>query len=789
MMKLFENDTKKIVIGRTQQEVDQVIRGLVLESKKPIFNVEKQNIISLAGEVINNSDAYQDYQLVDSNEAKALFYVFLKNNIKGSTIFGLIPKESFSIPTANNAYSAINQIRKGKLKEDKQTKYSLMIDEFEKYLLENKILDEALVLKAAIKLIENNKNSVLDLLGYSDDLEVYILPSLKDKLTYLEKKLINKLFNSFEYISLLKTNSVEKVKVPAYGYTNVVKYIINEIKDKNYNLDDVAIYTSSNAYDSLIEAYFDNYNIKYKFNYGTSILYDDLLGLFNSILDFLDNHFNINYLYSIYRSPALKTYTDEHGKEDTYACFNKIKDFKADANQLQKQASKLQSKEKKEFLLDLVDLYNETDNLSSIFKKVLAFCVKYSTIDKANIIELLNSKNRLFSFCDPIAEEMSYSDKILYIKSIVSSIKATKDSNNKDSSSVLVDSFNALMLPRKYNFFIGLSSKELLQSEVESPLISDDEYDELLNCDDYYVKKVTLANEEFLENVNNLLKTQESGRQYFVAPIYDSIEFKELSKSSLYLSIDGIEEEIYCENEEINTSAINPIDVYLYPQTAANIEKVGATSLTPSRVETIMNCPLKYIYSQVYDEIKMDEYSEKWLKGGEEGTFAHKVLQDYFDMAKGEALDKDLFDKVFKEAYEQMKDDSPFSSQIIQDVEASRVEKILLEYLDRYYKDSDDYKVFDCEFEEINKQNPAKYTIGSLDLDVNGTIDRLDMYVDRGELKIRIIDYKTYNKQSYDDHKKNSTLPQCILYPVMINTYVNNNYDELVKKVGHFNKR
>ena len=782
MDRLFANLNKKIIIGDSLHEVDTVIKAHVIKNNQPIINVESATILSLATPILRNSGQYLNYSYLDNEEANALFYTFLKIN-KSNIIYCLIPKESFSYETSKNAYSAINQIRLGKIINPNH-KLKTIISDFEDYLSHKRYIDMPLIINNAVKILEADKDIAVKCLGYQNDYNYYLLPSLKDKLTYLEAKFIasiNKISNKqCEYLSYInnKENNIKRYKIPCYGYSNVIKCIVNKIKENNYNLGDVAIYTSTSAYNNLIRGYFNNFNINYRFVDGEDLIAEDFTQLFISVLEFLANHFDIKYLYDIYKNHALV---------NSYKCTEILSKLKADKSQIiNKFSNKHIEEDKKVFINDLLDLYNSNDSLGDIYKKALDFTCNHSTpLAKKYAIDALREKERLFTLMD--AEHLDYPKKVDLIKSILENVNISKELINKNQSYVLVSNNAINYLPRKYNFFIGLSSKEMNINEIESPLISDKEYNEIIDCTNYHVQLAKSKNVERKTHLINLIKTQNIGEQYFITSIYDSVEFKPLSNSGFYLELDANEENIYFKEENINITDVDSIDEYLYPRTDFNNKKVINTVLSPSSVENIMECPLNYIYKLIYEEIELDNYTNKWLKGPDEGNFVHKILETYFSKANPNKFDEKYFDNIFNDVYIETKKESPFSDSGIQENEKKKVKTLVKKYLDKYYlnkNDGDPYIPIKCEL-KIDKKDAVPY-LG--EYKIYGIIDRVDAYVDADKkLHIRIVDYKTYSKSSYKDHKDHHLLSQCVLYPHIIFDYVNKNKDEIIKKVGDFN--
>ena len=816
MEKLFADKGKKIIVGTSLKEVNIVLKDYVLKKRTPLDNFEEATIKSLATNILIGSSKYRDYSYIEDAEAYVLFYVFLYNNKTGSKIFNLIPDESFSFATARNAYDAIKQIRIGKRKStivpsliNYVKDLNILISSFEDFLISHKKLDEPLILKKAIEIICDStvsKDDIKIMMGINGEVSLYCLPSLENRTYYLEQDFLDSLvkklgitINQVHYVGpSVKPNII---KQPTWGYSNEVQYIIDEIKKKKYNLNDVAIYVSNDSYNNLLKGYLENNKIEYYFSRGESILNEDLIGLFNSILDFLGNHFNIKYLYSIYRSPALGFYRDSLNNSHSYAYMRDIKNIKAQKEQIleritqnKKDGTPVYSEERKSFIADLVNIYDRNDSIDVIYQKVLGFLFNDKNYTRAESREYckkpLLDRCELFAALGTIKND-NYIEKINVIKEIVSNIKIIKE-HTTDNSYVLIDSITTTYLPRKYNFFVGLSSDELNLNEIESPLVSDEQLEAILEHS-YYVKEATKLNDELNNDLNRLCGTADVESLYFITSIYDSVNFKDLSKSAFYHSIPCSECSLYLgDKKDIKLLPRQQPDNYIYPQNAENINKVNNNTLYATAVESIIECPLKFIYGLIYEDVQLDEADYRWFKGGDEGNFAHSILEAYFNNNKlmPHIYKSDLFEKVFRNEYGKIKKQNPTDNKSLQQIESNNVKKMVKSYLKRFeaeYDPTKPYQVLACELKIIDTEAVGYSDSNGNLYNLYGTIDRVDAYVDNSthNLKIRIIDYKTYTESSYNSHK--TRMVQCVIYPVLVKDYVTKHKAEIEKQFGAFN--
>ncbi len=185
------------------------------------------------------------------------------------------------------------------------------------------------------------------------------------------------------------------------------------------------------------------------------------------------------------------------------------------------------------------------------------------------------------------------------------------------------------------------------------------------------------------------------------------------------------------------------------------------TGLSPSAMNTFLNCSLKFYLSYIVG-IKKEEEITDTVDVNEYGTIFHSTMQSFYDKRKGkvlnesdfqneEALEIEIEDRVklaFKKDYFKMnnpEEEMPTMSgpQLLQYDRARQMAKKMVE-LDKAYVP---FKVIDNELivtKEIEvkmtdapNENPIKFLIG-------GSIDR----VDEKEGVVRIFDYKTGSDKS-----------------------------------------
>ena len=243
------------------------------------------------------------------------------------------------------------------------------------------------------------------------------------------------------------------------------------------------------------------------------------------------------------------------------------------------------------------------------------------------------------------------------------------------------------------------------------------------------------------------------------------------------------------ENHEENAAG-NPEGNIEEDGHAGSSQKIRELSLqfSPSSLDTLLACPAKYNY-QKNRRIPEEDYAQPdssvWLGAADKGTYFHLVLQKYVETVfvgkdtVSPEPDKDLFEKVFKEATEQTLELVPIESPAAARQDQEDVKEAADRYLQRLHREFSDpacpWHVLACEKKfgrdgEQGLQQDCEYiyytepdspeTMQMVEkhdlfhLTFTGIIDRLDGYVDAGGTQhFRIVDYKTGTRKNFEKYK------------------------------------
>jgi len=768
----IKSPNKKILIDNNLSDGNNITKLFSLSNKISISNYEIFNINLLAKSLLLSNPKYK---YINNEQSTYLFYSFLDNKRDGSDLYNLIPDSSFSFESVKVSLSTINEIRKGKRKEESKNKnIDNLIKDYESYLISNSYYDEILMLKEVIKI--SNIDLIKNVLKIKDKYIIGIVDTYLDQLSYLERlfldTLINKLNTSYETLTLFTENkNLSIYSYKTYGFYQEVENVINIINQNKLSVSDVEIIISDNKYSNSIKAYFDNYNIPYVFTNGIPIKCFDLYGFIDSILDFFINHYSINCLYDIYRSLALSSkYKYIEGLKDLHADKEAIKVIVNNKNNYYNW-----SDNQKKFILDLLNL-DVSNNVYEIYLRLLELISEYCEKDfiepllgtlnnKINIIELcskLNIDEHPFKLIRRIFEDVKIAVKPLD-KACISIRKLSKVTN----------------FYKKYVFILGLSSSQLKQKEIESPLLSDEDISKLIDIDNYYVNLPSLNNIRFNNNLDRLMKFNNNPHIYLSYSEYDSNEYKCLSSSTFYNKYKVNEATpIINSNLSLKMKEITNLDEKIIDDSSFNNIK-DIDHLSPTSLNNLYKCPLLYIYSNYYNEISLDEYDNTWLKANESGSLAHFILEKYYKEHDDKKYDEDSFNSIFKECVDRTINNHPFDNKDEIKQELDTIYKITNQYVINN-SNVDDYKVLGCELkfkELLITFNDKKYYF-------KGSVDRVDYLLDPNNiLHIKVYDYKTGKELTI----KKDGLTQSFIYVKAVEDYLSKNFNSIKSSVGNFN--
>ena len=803
-----ERQSEKLVITDNVQNINVLIRK-INAAGIPVCNLSGKRIVDIAREIlitnVSNGGELQQVETV-SNEIGAFLIqsIIEKDPIK----YSFVPKDCMCYRTAREILDNVNLIRNNcltdsfnKTSSNKTGQLWSLTVAYEKALVEEHLYDSSRLIKEATQLLKERMSQ-----RYK-----YSCASLFfDKLNCLEEDFLFAYASHVDHLSydIPQQQNVNWTFFRAYGIFNEVEYVISEIINNRIPLGQVALVYTTPEYESYISGSCAQQDIPVCFVSGRSARGFNYVRVLQAILTWAANNYSYETLKPLFFNPIVRS-TGKNRTEDNYMrafiqgittgigwdllryhhYFKNKNDIETDGTS--------DSDTYHEFLAIL-------DRLSALF-------YSFEQETKRSGINLSEMFRQLVEFADNIT--IPRNPEMNYIKAAISKeIKGLKYRNLSASISEAVqiltedidriqarekEKADAIMavkagglqiIERPYIYVIGLSDKQYRQAVTESPVLSDEERERYFDLTKGNVLLARTCPAKRQSDFIKTLKSLQTGRIYIGYCGFDTIKQELCSPSTLYLNL--LEERHYCRDDIRNTEYANVIEeniqvdgTTLWPEeTKKENEKSKAKneitkSVSVSALDTLFTCPLQYHYSR---ELKIpgEEYQkalvDAWLSPVERGNFVHRVLQEYVSKyfkgqkAVSPAINHTDFETIFDRVLTEYKEKCPSVSDSVVKMEIDKIKIPVLTYLADLHKEFSQpdckWHVEDCEVEfpgEDESPLTVEYILEGgkkLQLQYKGIIDRVDSYTDENDNKhYRLIDYKTGNKDDFEEQKLNVT--------------------------------
>ena len=584
------------------------------------------------------------------NELEFLNYILIKNGISINKEFISNKSEAYiymrilesKYKDAVNVRDAINSYRDN---EFGKVSFETLSDDFKK---KKEIIIEAYNKYESYKR-ENNLYDKLDLVNFINDniktkLSTNLIIFNELKVSNLVNIIADKLFNP-KYISIseyIKYDLEYKHITKAYGKTNEIDFIFNEISNKKLNLGTCQIILINSSDLIYVLEYVNRFNINYTSSLGIPLTYTNS-GKLLKILRYMKlNNYGIDSYKYLFDSP----YFNSSIFKDIFTKDNKLNITKYNTFIEYVGYLRLSFEDKRNIYFDLYDgnikralsLINEDIN-----KGIPHFINKYSISDNYKELVINKLKN--------IEKENLGND--LYDDLLDTLVAPKISSNDSIHITTLENAFSSL---RENVFIVGLDSK-FPGSPSENYFIYDDEY----KIDMY--KSINIINSKkdlyysFIKLCKNL---------YLSYSFFSSADLKEINPSSVIyedtLKID--DNDIYSFTSSSLNKNKNAILEYennkLYENNKAYINKsllyqdyLKNKVYTASSFHYALEDDYEDFLFQNLLEINLDDKNDPFriIEANTKGTIIHSVFEGFTKNNNlDELIDKALieFDKYLK---------------------------------------------------------------------------------------------------------------------------------------------
>lgn len=837
----ISNVNKKLLIVDNNDSFNKLVKNYCISTKNPVMNTKAITLEDISCNLLYASRGDKGFIIINDSISAAIIDRLLRlcePDINGN-LYGFIPETSIGLKTPYEVFKAIKQLRFGRIiHETSKVKHLLKLaTDYDEFLKANNYYDQYRLYSDVLEFIYNNNNyDFKKVLGYGENLQIGILEPIYKKLTYLESQILNAILGVYnkkldvlEYIN--KERNVCEKFVDAYGLFNEVSFLVKEIKNNKIPTGAVNVLYTADAYENIIRSLFEINGIKATYN-SAHANSTNLIQLINDYIEFYRSDMLYEKLYSIVKNPIFKLNGGNAIKLYSAILRKGICVGKERYINYVKESTEDKYKPFNEFLLRLCEIDINMSPLE-IYKGILSIVRDYIYINDEYIAlaEKLKNLEIYFYIMDGLDRDLL--NQLDYIQENINGITYSEPN---DDLSVSVSKITGLtILDRAYTFVLGMSSSEIKIKEVESAIISDDEYEYILDKD-YYFPLSRNSNADFENMLDNIFDSQNNGTIYFEYMSNDNVEFNPSAPSVYYLDRKGSKKEIRSEydydeveykinkedirkyvasyndnhnDENLDNIKINDIsdytkDLNIIPESVKYEEEKQEDSFewkfSATGLGTLVKCPMCYIYKYFMNLPDMDFKelnSYSWLDPLARGNLFHHTLEYYSNEAYNDGtnipFNEEIFDASFKKALEEADDEIASPSDEVKYKEIENNKKMIVSYIkklqafyDENHNKGINYRNIGNELrfgpgEDIKINYPIDRSIiindkeynAKVAICLNGSIDRLDGYVIDNVLHFRIIDYKTSKKDNLSSEIKEYTKIQHYIYALAVKEYFN----------------
>ncbi len=783
----------------------------------PVTNLEGLRMVDLARRIVIESYA-QDGKLLKIEEADPDFCVLLMYKLlkdEETEKYSFIPKECICMETAHELLRIVNILRSGKKKQAFHEKGSQNEEQIKNIITDYENALEIRGLYDRVALIQ--KAAEIIILGkVKTDEEIGIFSYMLSSLTYIEKRFLDALTKSPVIVEAAGADkddiSIECCKV--YGQFNEIQKVIEDICNKKHPFGKVNIMYSSPEYENIIRMALKERDIPFKFSSGYSVQDKPYISLLLALMDWIESDFDYTRFRPVIDNEVVKLGNDYFfGVKagigwglDRYKLFaDQMNDHREQYIDILIKHSRLNKPNKKEngedseiktcseeliiFVSELtgqIQKYTSGKvNTGDLYKDIILLLkekVKGCNGDKQSL-SLLES---LKGYYDHVGESLDIHEAVSFI---VDKIESLQSSDDEESDAVNIMQMGKVeILERPYQYCIGMSYEAFGSKAIDSPVLSDDRLERLIDPDAGYVEKSLKRAIVKEHSFDATIKTMPAGELLLCGCIYDTRNLREIALSNKFME--------FCTKENTETYgypfivdkdrhySVNKEEVIgketeddkknwklVEEENIDGYRHVMLKRLSPSKLSNIMECPWKYEYSIKYFENEPRERKVNvWLPANEKGNLFHQVFQEYCEQIMKDSVISStdhLDEKVLRAIYDNaicefellVAKGSGQAFELERDIYYEQIR----EYLEELYREMSSsgkaWRVIECEKEfeteirYINEEGEFREPVNSdvIELSYHGFIDRVDSYCDEnGDEHYRGIDYKTGKKENFE---------------------------------------
>ena len=814
---------KKYLICDNYDNVENLLR----KQETLVNNLEAISLNDIAKNVLVKYNAKIN-KIEELNIINIHVQISLLNNLIREKKYQFIPIESLCEATLREILSLINVIRSANVvnKENKEIiKINELIDDYEKVLNDNNYLDDVLLYRTAISILNENV--------FNDDSHYAILDYVNDKLTYLEASFIKALKKEVEIIEIADTNHNDNYKLlNVYGEANAIEKVLEDIQSNNFDLGDCEIVLTNSAYEANIRSVLESRGIKYSYTSNYTNL-EKGIEFINAFVNWVLNDYSYDYFMKVMNTddilPFLQVLVSDDLSVNVYAYQLGIDaGISYGINRYHEFLNNIEDKDKRREYIKKVYSHRPHVKEDMIIDPAFdGFLVPYiqgllEIIDDDIIYKPGLLLEKMLDFYD-YYHVNEYNEPTLKnkLQSIIDALKIMNDTESiKESLLVILDKLgylgntdklennsiqicnlnNVIVFFRSNIYIIGMNYDDFEPKLRDNPIISNYVLSECLDKNYYIYLSLNKAKEK-KEMLKKSLSTFSGNKVTVIMSNYNTKEFRDTIPSPIYNELKKKYGEEKCEGKYENLIYLNNNQRLKYDilkgvkvnfvkkeiKDGHNVYKL-MKPLTASQLNDIIKCPLKYIYSLKYFDNDYEQRSPyQWLNPIEKGNLFHYVFEAYCrtiinvksdDLSENVYLDR--FENIFNEKIKYFQEIVACPNEKVFEIEKEEYHDQMLKYLEMMHKEFKEHHISVRKVESPFDTNITKNKTLSIDengnkfgdnsneeliisFKANTTIDRED-YLENDDA-IRIVDYKT--AASVFNNKKLDVNLQWFVYPFL----------------------
>ncbi len=756
---------EKIFIVPSRSIGLQMINRLSLEGHRAL-NLRPIGLERLAFEICQEFILKEDILVIDNILGSSLIIQILKDLYRKDPENFFFKEGLIDIRTGEEVYKVIRELKHSGIEDfPKEKNLDIIYQEYQKTLSDLNAMDYYDVIVKAGQLDEIKIYQEIKIgLAYNiefESAERILLEKLTQKnatkIIMPVKSLNNKPKNYYfkDHINIENQENKSINFYEAYGSKNEINYIINDILSRGIKMDDLVIAYTHSSYADLINIEFEKEAIPIGFGQGLGIESSSTYRFIEALFSWAENYYSIKELRPIFinRDVKIGLESEIKGKVSPLSIYEelvrsklvfgrenyrRILDPEGEELRELNQYSRGRRLWLSEFFNDLFMAIPQENNfkldqyipkLTRIINKYVRNLNKYDGAAKTEVLGVLAS-------LESLDMEIGKSE---YFNIILSYIKKKRILRAQPQPGhVFATSFNdAGYTGRKNLYLIGLDSDSLSNKVMESPILLDSMRKEISNNlsfakESYRYKKYKIR-ELLTGNFDNISIGYSN---------FDTIDVKNKGPSQIYTEL----KDLYRHVDPVKTEA----SIIL----GRDLVKSG------TGLEVLATCSRKAYLRYKLNLKPLDDVEvrvDRWLDGLNRGKVVHEILNEYFQLEEEERRNEKLR-QICEDICEKTLEDIPYAVEEIYIREKEEIFQICYNIVERERQDQE-WDVLVCELafgldenkdnKEFGKLDKQTIQIGDIELDVIGSIDRIDVNKNRPNL-LRIVDYKTGSKVNFE---------------------------------------